>query len=880
MISDFNAWFQHLTNVAIPHPWQSELATDTTCRNRLIRIPTGFGKTAGTVLPWLWHRIKQSDPQWPARLVFCLPMRVLVEQTEANIRGWLETAGLLWDGHGDHAGKVGVHVLMGGSDAGDWHLHPEHPAILIGTQDMLLSRALNRGYAAPRARWPMEFGLLNQDSLWVVDEVQLMDVGLATSAQMQAFRFEDEQAGKSLRPSRTWWMSATLQPRWLESVDTKPLLATLPPVLDIPADQRNGILWEVRKPRELVSAADNTAIAELAAKAHQPGTLTLVVVNRVDDATEVFNKLAALEKQGIERRLVHSRFRPWERKLWREDFLNRNAPMPAAGRIIVATQVVEAGVDLSAATLITALAPWPSLVQRFGRCARYGGTGKVFIADAGLTIDDDKRAAPYAPAELVAAREAMAQIEEVSPAGLEDFEATLSPEQRAKLYPYAPKHLLLRRELDELFDTTPDLTGADLDISRYLRSGDERDCQVWWLAVAEGAAPDSSQAPIRDALCAVPFYKVQKWLFADKKPKGRAWTLDYLDGRWRPLRLDDCRPGQVIAVDETVGGYDPAKGWTGEPRTAKSPIIPVIATATLSRDDQADQAQNREDLSTPQEGGWQTIATHGGCVGEYAIAIAHALHLPPPFDQFLGLAGRLHDWGKVHPAFRACIRTSHPRHDLAKAPQGSWVSPREMYNLGPQGDAKRGGFRHELASTLALFELLAQRDLQHPALLGDCAELIAAGVIVPVTMTTQATGPLPDELAALTAPAIDLVAYLVCSHHGKIRVSWHATPDDQQFALADKKGMPLRGICEDDELPALPLLNAKGEASLVPAVTLHLDSAALGLSGRYGRSWRERTAGLQHQHGPFALALLEACLRAADIRASRFVTTDPLLDLP
>jgi len=33
---------------------------------------------------------------------------------------------------------------------------------------MLLSRALNRGYASGRARWPVEFGLLNQDALWVM----------------------------------------------------------------------------------------------------------------------------------------------------------------------------------------------------------------------------------------------------------------------------------------------------------------------------------------------------------------------------------------------------------------------------------------------------------------------------------------------------------------------------------------------------------------------------------------------------------------------------------------------------------------------------------------------------------------------------------------
>ena len=53
-------------------------------------------------------------------------------------------------------------------------MNPERDAILIGTQDMLLSRALNRGYAASRFHWPIDFGLLNNDCLWVFDEPQLM----------------------------------------------------------------------------------------------------------------------------------------------------------------------------------------------------------------------------------------------------------------------------------------------------------------------------------------------------------------------------------------------------------------------------------------------------------------------------------------------------------------------------------------------------------------------------------------------------------------------------------------------------------------------------------------------------------------------------------
>ena len=100
-------------------------------------------------------------------------MRTLVEQTARCANDWLKSLGMLanqpgdpsatdgWALVGDHlpgAGKrISVSVLMGGEDTGDWALYPEDGAILIGTQDMLLSRALNRGYAASRFHWPIDF---------------------------------------------------------------------------------------------------------------------------------------------------------------------------------------------------------------------------------------------------------------------------------------------------------------------------------------------------------------------------------------------------------------------------------------------------------------------------------------------------------------------------------------------------------------------------------------------------------------------------------------------------------------------------------------------------------------------------------------------------
>jgi CRISPR-associated endonuclease/helicase Cas3 len=41
-------------------------------------------------------------------------------------------------------------------------------------------------------------------------------------------------------------------------------------------------------------------------------------------------------------------------------------------------------------------------------------------------------------------------------------------------------HVIRRRDVVDLFDTTLDLGGMDLDVSRFIREGDERDVHVFW----------------------------------------------------------------------------------------------------------------------------------------------------------------------------------------------------------------------------------------------------------------------------------------------------------------------------------------------------------------------------------------------------------------
>ncbi len=875
-----NQFFSDITSHLLPMEWQSELMESEACRNQLIRIPTGFGKTLGVLSAWLWHRAHRKDERWPRRLVWCLPMRVLVEQTESEVRLALSRAGLLWDGNSSHQGKVGVHVLMGGANVGEWHLYPEECAVLIGTQDMLLSRAMNRGYASPRARWPMEFGLLNHDALWVMDEVQLMDVGLATATQLQAFR--EEERGKGRRPCISWWMSATLQRNWLEkSPDTVDLAAALPQ-LSIRPEQRRGALWDdVQKPCCIEPITKEKELATRIAEEHLSSGRgdrgpTLVVVNRVERAVEIFELLRkdkSLKESDI--RLVHSRFRPHERQQWREEFLNRAASAPGTDRIIVSTQVVEAGVDISAGVLFTDLAPWASLVQRFGRCARWGGEANVFVID--FSPKDDKAAAPYSKDEIDAAREALAQLDNVSPLRLEMFEER-HPELLARLYPFEPKSLLLRHELDELFDTTPDLTGADIDISRFIRSGEERDLSVFWAAVPEKQMPDAKLRPSREELCAVPFLKARDWLCGKETSTAKAprlkqgmsaWVWDWLDGAWRTAERRDLYPGQTVLVEKGCGGYDPEKGWAPESK-AKFEIHP---TTNIAPDEQADASQDDESLSAYP---WKTIATHGRETGALARAIASALDAE--LSNLFDLAGRWHDAGKAFPAFQNSITGSERpgRHDLAKAPKGAWLTGRALYPMSER--ERRPGFRHELISTLALFSVLQRHQPDHSALLGPWRDLLQkmGANISASPQTERPATPLEQEVLALDAERFNLLAYLVCSHHGKLRVAWHAAPADQEA----RSHLPrLRGVQEGDAVPSVQLCDASGAPQALPGFTAGLGLAAAGLGTTFGAGWTERVLGLMRQHGPFALAWMEALLRAADQRASRDMKiADPLLE--
>ena len=803
-------------------------------------------------------------------------MRVLVEQTEQVAR---ELAARM-----PAETRPDVHVAMGGEDAGSGSCTRSDQQYSSEPKTCCyLARSIAAtGAGVHGGRWNSDY--LNQDALWVMDEVQLMDVGLATSAQLQAFRDADE--GRGLRPCRTWWMSATLQPEWLRRIDTadhhikwieQPCQTTQSRGSGPYGPAENGWNWRPSHDDDAVAFAARILMEHRRAPAGEHGRITLAVCNTVDRACRAFQALRAIAgNESLE--LVHSRFRQADREHWRRNFLSKSACAPEADRIIVSTQVVEAGVDISAVSLITELTPWSSSVQRFGRCARYGGDGNVIVVDRGR---DEKVSTPYATEELQSAWEALTTLDDVSIARLEEHEAALTAEARLLLYPYAPKHLLMRHEFDELFDTTPDLTGGDLDISRFIRTGEERDLLVFWLDLPKNAEPPADRQPQRQELCPVPFLKARDWLCGEEtkskrnprlRNSMRAWVWDWLDGEWVKADRATLTPGRIVCVAADSGGYS----TLGFDATSTAKVLsletpsPAVGQATAALEENDDR-QDSEGLSVEP---WKTIGTHCSEVSDTAGQLARLLGLSDEIRECLEIAGRWHDRGKAHGAFQGAIRHLHrpQRNDLAKAPDEAWLRPRGTYRF-PDGES-RPGLRHELGSVLSLFAVLEAYAPRHPALLGLWAEALShLGYKIPEDQEIPEGCTPVLEILQCTAARFDLVAYLVASHHGKVRVALHAAPKDQDYRDRDGHGMPIRGVREGDRLPSV------GVASGLfwPECTLTLEPSAMGLSPRTGASWRDRVEGLLAKFGPSALGYLEAVLRAADVRASRLETSDPAL---
>jgi CRISPR-associated endonuclease/helicase Cas3 len=855
-----------------PFDYQERLATEPELPS-LVNVPTGAGKTAAIIGAWLWRRI--NDPETVGRrLIYCLPMRTLVEQTRDVAKRAIQN--LEAEYKKDKKNPPEIRVLMGGDVDNKWEAEPEAECIIIGTQDMLLSRALNRGYAISPYKWPVHFGLLNNDCLWVIDEVQLLGSGLATTLQLQSFRRILGTFGKT----QTIWMSATLESEWLKTADFEsasdakgePLTLT---DKDFESDRLKQS-WEADKfLRQAGARAGETErlVAEIT-DSHQEDSRTLVIVNTVKRARELYIALQA-KQPTAELMLIHSRFRPRDRRKRIEQLLSTPGEV---GAIVVSTQVIEAGVDISAKTLFTELAPWPSLVQRFGRCNRkgeYREGGNVIWIDVPQSKKENL-APPYDEAELTEARKAISSLQNVSPPSLDQYRKDLTLLERAKLFQYEHTHVIRQHDLHGLFSNERDLAGGFTDVSHFVRNRERNaDVQVFWRYF-KGKPSKRIPRPQHDELCAVRSHELETFL---ESKKGLAWEWNSETGDWDRRTHRAIRPGMTLLLSVDQGGYSEQFGWTGNTKDNK--LTPIRFRIERGVQDSLDGDQ-------PSQTDWLSLSAH------LRDTEAEAKEIVSELGQELGrdflVAGQSvikgawwHDTGKSHQQWQTAVEkfcvelATQAENFLAQSHEPDKAAfvetlllelkalPYEKRPWAKFPDVKYG-YKTSALSYRARSEIAGELKAQfRPRMRHEAASALAAW----------------QEWQRGNDGWTALAVYLVVCHHGKVRTVLRSM---------NTKNADVFGIMPNDVLPALP------EWSMTET-RLDLQPRAIGSSGEWqgdhftvsGPSWSGMIAELlgpelpddpdpcdvippdePRKLGAFRLAylVLEALIRAADVRAS------------
>jgi len=303
------------------------------------------------------------------RLIYVLPLRTLANSIYAEtVKCCKKVFNVkIFPKERANYDKELIITIQTGADKNDPYFEGD---IIFTTVDQCLSSYLNCPVSLSQRVGNISAGAL-LGSIIIFDEFHLLEPGKAMLTTLEMF--------DRIKPfSQFVVMSATLSSNSLNSI--KKIIGGQ----IIQLKQNEVLCLPSHKEKKRTYCWTNKPLSVEDVLTRHNKKRSIVILNTVAKAQEIFKELKnRLKDSNTKIFLLHSRFYPKDREKTEnelKDWFWKKASK--SNVILITTQVIEAGIDISADNLHTEIAPLNSVVQRAGRCARYKGMrgiGTVWI---------------------------------------------------------------------------------------------------------------------------------------------------------------------------------------------------------------------------------------------------------------------------------------------------------------------------------------------------------------------------------------------------------------------------------------------------------------------------------------------------------------------
>jgi CRISPR-associated endonuclease/helicase Cas3 len=631
--SDFGPFFRAVHGVD-PFPWQSRLLkkiAEERVWPDVLDLPTGSGKTAAidiAVFHLALEAAKGPERRAPLRIAFVVDRRLIVDDAFDRARRLavalsgstdpvvMRVALALRGLAGENEKPLLVRELRGGLPReDDWARTPVQPTVLCSTVDQVGSRLLFRGYGISDRMKPVHAGLLGSDCLILLDEAHFSEPFRQTLAGIERLRKPDGAPWGIALLTATPGEPATRLFRLCDDDRDHPLLSRRlrapKPARLVPIPGRQGM--ETERGRIEAIAAEAAATVNTLRSSGIPNPAVGVVLNRVARARGVFERLRT-ELQGDDVTLIIGPARGIDREMRSKELASVRTGAPRTlgkALVVVATQTIEAGVDIDLDGLVTEAAALDALRQRFGRLNRAGRS--ILPMAAILAAKEDVAAKANDPVygdRIAKTWDAL--LIAGSPDDVVDFCIEAFPQQLIAsadhLVSPKPDAPVLLPAYADLWSQTSPVPNADPEVALFLHGPDRSPASVhvvWRTDIAEEELTRAERdrltglinlVPPRAAeAIEVPLWAARAWLCrsherllalsdaaerapdSDDRERGRR-AFRYAgadDARTGPLLAAEVSPGDLIIVPADYGGCDE---WGWNPET-EQPVYDVAEAA-------------------------------------------------------------------------------------------------------------------------------------------------------------------------------------------------------------------------------------------------------------------------------------------------------------